>query len=150
MKRYRIEVNGKVYEVKVEEIKEIPSPAPAPASIPSLAVKSAPKPVESLKLEPPKVEPLRIEPPKVEAKPVPKAEESTPPADGGILSPMQGTVVQVKVKAGDVVKKGDVIAIIEAMKMENDVRSHRSGVVKAVHVTVGQTVSPNTLLAVIE
>lgn len=143
MKRYRIEVNGKVYEVKVEEIKEGISTSPlAAVSAPKVG---APKPVESLKLEPPK-----IEPPKIEAKLAPKAEESTAPVDGGILSPMQGTVVQVRVKAGDVVKKGDVIAIIEAMKMENDVRSHRAGVVKAVHVTVGQTVSPNTLLAVIE
>ncbi|MEM2933970.1 MAG: biotin/lipoyl-containing protein [Halobacteria archaeon] len=143
MKRYKIEVNGKVYEVKVEEIKEGISPSPSAAvSAPKVG---APKPVESLKLEPPK-----IEPPKIEAKLTPKAEESTAPVDGGILSPMQGTVVQVRVKAGDVVKKGDVIAIIEAMKMENDVRSHRAGVVKAVHVTVGQTVSPNTLLAVIE
>lgn len=150
MKRYRIEVNGKVYEVKVEEIKEgaastataataaaAPAPAPAPQRFP--------KSLEGLKLEPPKIEPSKMEP-----KPVPRAEETAPPADGGILSPMQGTVVQVRVKAGDVVKKGDVIAIIEAMKMENDVRSHRAGVVKAVHVTVGQTVSPNTLLAVIE
>ncbi len=139
MKRYRIEVNGKVYEVKVEEIKEGASPA------------ASPRPAEVLKLEPPKIEPLKIEtkiePPKIETKPILEKAEET---DGGILSPMQGTVVQVRVKAGDVVKKGDVIAIIEAMKMENDVRSHRAGVVKAVHVTVGQTVSPNTLLAVIE
>ncbi len=141
MRKYRIEVNGKVYEVKVEDITgSAPSQAVA-ADKPQIA--SAPKPIETLKLEPPKVEP----------KPIPKAEEkvAVPTVkDGGILSPMQGTIVQVKVKVGDAVKKGDVIAVVEAMKMENDVRSHRSGVVKAVHITVGQTVSPSTLLAVIE
>lgn len=138
MRKYRIEVNGRVYDVKVEEVSGGGVETAAPSVKPPAAIPT-----------------LKLEPPKIEVKPVPKVEkveEKAAPAktDGGILSPMQGTVVQVRVKVGDVVKKGDVIAIVEAMKMENDVRSHRAGVVKAVHIIVGQTVSPSTLLAVVE
>lgn len=141
MRKFRIEVNGKVYEVKVEEITSSAPATVAVADRPQIV--RTPKPFETLKLEPPKVE----------VKPITRVEEKAappPPKDGGITSPMQGTIVQVKVKAGDAVKKGDVIAVVEAMKMENDVRSHRSGVVKSVHVNIGQTVSPGTLLAMVE
>lgn len=70
--------------------------------------------------------------------------------DGGVTSPMQGTILKVNVKTGDLVKKGDVVAVLEAMKMENDIVAHSAGTVKAVFMQKGKNVDANALLAVIE
>ena len=70
--------------------------------------------------------------------------------DGGVTSPMQGTILKVNVKIGDTVKKGDVVAVLEAMKMENDIVAHSSGTIKAVYMQKGKNVDANALLAVIE
>ncbi|HMK46325.1 MAG TPA: sodium-extruding oxaloacetate decarboxylase subunit alpha [Methanocella sp.] len=70
--------------------------------------------------------------------------------DGGVTSPMQGTILKVNVKVGDAVKKGDVVAVLEAMKMENDIVAHSAGMVKAVYMQKGKNVDANALLVVIE
>jgi pyruvate carboxylase subunit B len=62
---------------------------------------------------------------------------------GSVLAPMQGLIVKVPVKVGDDVKLGDVVAVLEAMKMQNDIVSTVSGKVKAVHVKEGEVVGPN-------
>jgi pyruvate carboxylase subunit B len=89
--------------------------------------------------------------PAIEVKP---AEASSPsePADnnGAITSPMQGTILKVNVKVGDAVRKGDVVAVLEAMKMENDIVAHSAGTVKAVYAQKGKNVEANAILAVIE
>ena len=90
-------------------------------------------------------------PPLLDARPVekPPVEESS--LNGGaVTSPMQGTILKVNVKVGDSVKKGDVIAVLEAMKMENDIVAHSSGTVKVVYAQKGRTVEANAVLAVIE
>ena len=63
---------------------------------------------------------------------------------------MQGTILKVNVKVGDAVKKGDVVAVLEAMKMENDIVAHSAGTVKAVYAQKGKNVDANAVLAVIE
>ncbi len=65
-------------------------------------------------------------------------------------SPLQGTVLKVAVKAGDQVSEGDLICVIEAMKMENEITAHRSGRVTAVNVSEGLAVSSGDIVAVIE
>ena len=70
--------------------------------------------------------------------------------NGAITSPMQGTILKVNVKVGDAVKKGDVVAVLEAMKMENDIVAHSAGTVKAVYAQKGKNVDANAVLAVIE
>jgi pyruvate carboxylase subunit B len=71
-------------------------------------------------------------------------------SNGAVTSPMQGTILKVNVKVGDSVKKGDVIAVLEAMKMENDIVAHSSGTVRAVYAQKGKNVDANAVLAVIE
>lgn len=101
MKRFNITVNGKAYDVQVEEVGGAAAPA-APAAVP--AAPAAPAPA---------------------AAPAPKAEASAPapaaaaPAEGAetINAPMPGNVLNVMVKAGDKVAKGDVLLVLEAMKM---------------------------------
>jgi biotin carboxyl carrier protein len=77
---------------------------------------------------------------------------SAPPAknsEGTVLAPMQGLIVKVPVKAGDSVKLGDVVAVLEAMKMQNDIVTTVAGRVSVVYVKEGEVVSPNQpLLAV--
>jgi len=69
--------------------------------------------------------------------------------EGTVIAPMQGLIVKVPVKAGDTVKLGDVVAVLEAMKMQNDIVTTVAGKVSAVYVKEGEVVSPNQpLLAV--
>lgn len=63
-----------------------------------------------------------------------------------IKAPMPGLILDLKVKPGDVVKKGDVVLILEAMKMENSIKSPGDGVVKAVKITLKQSVEKNQVL----
>lgn len=63
---------------------------------------------------------------------------------------MPGLIAKIKVKEGDTVKKGDGLLTIEAMKMENEIRSPISGIVEAVKVTEGTVVEKNVVLVVLK
>ena len=84
----------------------------------------------------------------------PAAAPAPAPAPAGdgekILSPMPGNILDVRVAAGDAVKSGQVLMILEAMKMENEIMSPRDGRIASVHVKKGDAVEPDTLLCVIE
>ncbi|MCH5201250.1 MAG: biotin/lipoyl-binding protein [Oscillospiraceae bacterium] len=119
MKRYNITVNGTAYDVAVEEIAEGAAPvaAPAPAA-PAAPKAAAPKPAAG-------------------------------GAQGGvkITAPMPGTIVEVKAKVGDTVKNGTVIAVLEAMKMENDIVADRDGTIASINVNKGDSVSTGAVIA---
>lgn len=66
-----------------------------------------------------------------------------------LKAPMQGTIIAVNVASGDEVKKGQVVAILEAMKLENEIVANADGVVKEVLVTKGQTVDNQEVLLII-
>lgn len=73
------------------------------------------------------------------------------PAGGEqVTSPMPGTILDVKVSQGAAVKKGDVLMILEAMKMENEIMCPRDGTVASVNASKGATVESGTLLCVIQ
>jgi pyruvate carboxylase subunit B len=69
--------------------------------------------------------------------------------EGTVIAPMQGLIVKVPVKTGDDVKLGDVVAVLEAMKMQNDIVTTVAGKVTAVYVKEGEVVSPNQPLLAI-
>ena len=73
-----------------------------------------------------------------------------PSHEGCITTAMPGSIVDVKVKAGDKVNAGDAVLVIEAMKMENEIQASVSGVVVAVHVKKGDTVTPDESLLEIQ
>ena len=121
MKNYRITVNGTAYDVAVEELGAGSVPAAAPVATPV----AAPAPVA--------------------AAPAPAASG----AEGGVkvASPMPGKILAVKSSVGQAVKKGDVIMILEAMKMENEIVAPSDGTIASINVTVGQSVEAGDVLA---
>jgi acetyl/propionyl-CoA carboxylase alpha subunit len=69
---------------------------------------------------------------------------------GSLTAPMPGTVIAIKVAAGDTVKRGDILILLEAMKMELPVRAPGDGRVKAIHCRPGDLVQPETSLIDLE
>lgn len=67
-----------------------------------------------------------------------------------VCAPMQGTVIRISVNIGDKVEPGDVVAVLEAMKMENDIESTVSGVVRAINVSEGDTVATGDVLVIVD
>ena len=123
MKKYRVNVNGTVYEVELEEITgaapvaSVAAPAAAPAPAPAAAPAPAP---------------------------------AAAPAGGEkVCAPMPGNILAVNVSNGSAVKKGDVLMILEAMKMENEIMAPCDGTVTSVSVTKGAAVESGALLCTI-
>jgi acetyl-CoA/propionyl-CoA carboxylase biotin carboxyl carrier protein len=85
-------------------------------------------------------------------RPAPRRRGSSGAALDGpeLVSPLQGTIVRVAVEPGQAVKRGEVVFVVEAMKMENELAAHRDGVVKTVHVAPGDAVRIGAALATIE
>lgn len=113
MKKYRVNVNGSLYEIEIEEMD-----APATMSAPAAAPKAAPAPAGA-------------------------------GAGAQVKAPMPGTILDVKVQAGQAVKKGDVLIILEAMKMENEICAPSDGKVTGVNVRKGDSVETQALLCTI-
>ncbi len=125
--KYVVNLNGKNYEVEVTEQQAVvlgvseAAAAPAPAQAPAAAPAAAPAPAAQAV----------------------SAEGTTIP------SPMPGSILNVNVTVGQAVKAGDVLMILEAMKMENDISAPCDGTVKQILVTKGSTVNTDDILIVI-
>ena len=116
MKKYRVTVNGTVYEIELEEMT-----GAAPVSAPAAAPAPAPAPAAAA------------------------------PAGGEqVSSPMPGNILAVNVAAGDTVKRGQVLMILEAMKMENEIMCPCDGNVVSVNTSKGASVESGTLLCVFQ
>lgn len=124
--KYIVSLNGKNYEVEVNEseavlLSETSAPVAAPAAAPVAAPAAAP------------------------------AAPAAAPVAGGtnVASPMPGTILSVSVSAGQSVKAGDVLMVLEAMKMENDIVAPCDATVKQVLVAKGSVVNTDDILAVL-
>lgn len=146
MKKYYVTVNGKRYEVEVEEVK-----GDFEKSSQSAVTASAERTIENKSVNQQPIEQKEV---KAEQE-VPKSAESAAPkaqlAEGEkIECPMPGTIVRIDVTPGDSIKKGEVLMVLEAMKMENEIMSPRDCKIISVNVTKGSTVDTGEVLLVIE
>jgi glutaconyl-CoA decarboxylase len=135
--KYNVTLNGKIYEVDVTETDAVvtgvsqvpvgavvaPAPVAAPVAAPAAPVAEAPA---------------------APAAPAPVSADGTQ-----VKAPMPGTILAVKKNVGDAVKAGDVIVVLEAMKMENDIVAPCDGTVKSINAPKGSTVNTDDVLAVI-
>lgn len=128
MKKYNVTVNGVTYEVLVEEAGEIASApaAQAPAAAPAAPAAQAPA--------------------------APKAAPAAAPKASGsagsikVTAPMPGTILKMNLKVGDVVKANDLVCILEAMKMENEIFAAEGGTVKSIDAPQGTSVNSGDVI----
>ena len=137
--KYNVTLNGKIYEVDVTESDAIVtgiSQVPFVAAVPAAPVAApAAAPVEAAPV---------AEAPAAPAAPAPVSADGTQ-----IKAPMPGTILAVKKTVGEAVKAGDVVVVLEAMKMENDIVAPCDGVIKSINAPKGTTVNTDDVLAVI-
>ena len=127
-KQYTVTVNGTAYEVTVESVSGGRMASAPVARTASAPVARAAAPV---------------------AAPAPAAAPAAPGSGETVSSPMPGTILDVKVAAGQAVKSGDILFILEAMKMENEIFAPCDGTVSSVAVSKGAAVNPGDVLCVI-
>lgn len=123
MKNYTITVNGTPYNVTVEDATGSAAPVASAPAAPAAAPASAPAPA-------------------------PTAAPAAPASAGSVSvdAPMPGNILDIKVSNGASVKAGDVLVILEAMKMENDIVAPQDGTVASVNVNKGDTVEAGQTL----
>ncbi len=120
MRKFNVNVNGNSYEVEVEEIKDGVPVATPQATIPQSA---------------PKTETV--------------TPTSSPSANGEkVTAPMPGTVLDIKVTVGQTVAKGDVLVVLEAMKMENEIKANVDGVIGSIEVSKSSVVETGQALVI--
>ena len=134
--KYKVTLNKRVYEVEVEKgeamlLDEYDAVAPVPVAAPVAAAPAAAAPVAA-------------------AAPAPAPAAPAAVAAGEVVkSPMPGNILKIQVSQGQQVKEGDVLIILEAMKMENEIVATKSGSVAQIVVTKGQVVETGAPLVII-
>ena len=132
--KYKVTLNNRTYEVEVEAgeamlVDEYEAFAPAPAAAPAAAAPVAAAPVA--------------------AAPAPAAPAASLAAGEVVKSPMPGNILKINVSQGQTVKEGDVLIVLEAMKMENEITAPKAGSIAQIAVSKGQVVETGSPLVVI-
>lgn len=126
MSKYRITLEGKSYEMEVELLVEDGMPQPV-AKKQYTEFRSVPKDTNVNVLDP-------------------SAQKQTVNDTGAVVAPMPGTVIRIEKSEGEVVKAGDLVLILEAMKMENEILAPKDGTILKMNCKVGGTVAGGEVL----
>ena len=141
MKEYKYKINGNVYKVAIGDIED---------NIAHVEVNGTPYKVEMEKAPKVVVKPV-TRPTTPAPAPTPVVKQAAPSTGkSGVKSPLPGVILDIKVNVGDTVKKGQVIIILEAMKMENNINADKDGKITAINVNKGDSVLEGTDLVIIE
>jgi len=132
LRKFRIKINEKEYMVEMEEF-GAPTAVAAPAQ--AVAVQAAPAPVAA---------------PAAAAAPVAPASVAGSGEGDPITAPMPGKILDIKVNVGDVVTENQVLAVLEAMKLENEIVAPRAGTITAVVATKGAPIDVGQTIVVIQ
>jgi biotin carboxyl carrier protein len=151
MNKYQYKVQGVDYDVEIEEVEGNVAKVIVNGIRFDVELKQPINPTSTLKK-------VRVEAPKAVARPAapvtpaPAAAPAAPVAAGAgspIKAPLPGTIIELKVNVGDTVKQGDVVLVLEAMKMQNNIESEYSGTVTSITVKQGETVMEGAVLLTI-
>ncbi len=141
-----INVNGKSYEVEVEEIGGVGSSAPAvQAAAPAPA--PAPQAAPAAPVAQPAPTPAPVAQPASAPTPATAPAQSTGAAGSvKVKAPMPGNIIEVRAKIGETIQKGQVVVILEAMKMENEIMAPQDGKITSINTSKGSIVNSGDLL----
>ncbi len=142
MKQYKYKINGNLYKVTVNDVED---------NIASVEVNGTPYKVELDK-------PIKSASPVIRPAAAPKTATGEPvitrqqpvAKSSSVKSPLPGVILDIKVKEGDMVKRGQLIVVLEAMKMENNINANKDGKVISIKVNKGDSVLEGTDLIIIE
>ena len=138
MKKFKFTIRGNEYEVHINSFEDNIAEVDVNGSVYQVELAEQVKTTKTPKL--------------VRSKPVPTVESKPKPATSmsKVEAPLPGTIYKIKVKEGDAVKKGQVIMILEAMKMENNLLAEKDGVINKILVSEGTAVLQGDILVEIE
>ena len=152
MNKYQYKVQGVDYDVEIEEVEGNVAKVVVNGIRFDVELKQPINPTSTLKK-------VRVEAPKPVARPsvapaaAPAPAPAPAPAAAGagspIKAPLPGTIIELKVNVGDTVKQGDVVLVLEAMKMQNNIESEYNGTVTSITVKQGETVMEGAVLLTI-
>ena len=145
MKEYKYKINGNLYNVVIGDIEDNIAHVEVNGTHYTVEMEKKPKAAPAPK---PVARPVA----KPAAAPAPASAPASKPAAGksGVKSPLPGVILDIKVKEGDEVKKGQTVIILEAMKMENSINADKDGKITAINVSKGESVLEGTDLVIIE
>ena len=133
MKTYKLKINGNAYEVAINSIE---------GNIADVTVNGASYQVEMENAPAAAVAAPAVQAPAAQPAAATAAPAAQPASSAGtkVTSPLPGVIIEVSVKVGDAVKAGQKVAVIEAMKMENEISATKDGTISAIHVSKGDSV----------
>lgn len=133
MKTYKLKINGNAYEVAINSIE---------GNIADVTVNGASYQVEMENAPAAAVASPAVQAPAAQPAAATAAPAAQPASGAGtkVTSPLPGVIIEVSVKVGDAVKAGQKVAVIEAMKMENEISATKDGTISAIHVSKGDSV----------
>ena len=133
MKTYKLKINGNAYEVAINSIE---------GNIADVTVNGASYQVEMENAPAAAVAAPAVQAPAAQPAAATAAPAAQPASGAGtkVTSPLPGVIIEVSVKGGDAVKAGQKVAVIEAMKMENEISATKDGTISAIHVSKGDSV----------
>lgn len=138
MTQYKYKINGKNFEVTINSVSESNARVTVNGNLYEVEMVKEERPAETVYMRSDRKPGLQSEP------------AAQAQVDKSLRSPLPGTIIAIKVKVGDEVKEGQALAILEAMKMENEILAEHDGVVTDVHVEKGDCVLEGAVIVSIK